>query len=424
MTDFQLLTEFRQSRSPQAFSMLVDRHIGWIYATARRRVRDEHLAHDVAQAVFLLLSENCKKIRDPDRLSAWLLQTTVYASNHAIREESRRRKRERIVATAHTEAEVAEDRSILSQQVSLVEEAVGKLKEADRSLITVRFYQGRSLADLGAELGISPEAARKRLDRALQRLRERLGGEAFANSLGTALAAITSSGAAGPLNVNSTVRATSRAISISKGVSHMLLRNRIRKTVAMTCITLAVGAGAVLAFHNPSQQDNHAALTSALDASTSASHRRSIIIPKSVMIASDDGSKLTGYSKISGKWAQVDGKGFSIDGMIGSGDVMLYHSDERCYGYSPTMNTWDIIDLPHPLDPQSVVGPAVSSSMAAIAVPGFVYAYTPATGKWTSLATVGDKPAVFVVDTYSVTVEMEGKLYYCDATTGKWTPGF
>ena len=406
--------------------MLMDRHVGWVYAAARRRVRDEHLAHDVAQAVFILLSERAGKLRDLNQLGPWLLQTTAYTSNHAMREESRRRKRERIVAAARAEADPSDERSVaFSSEMAVVENAVEKLGPDDRTLIVLRFYQGMALADVGAELGISQDAARKRVDRALKRLRHRLGrDEQYATVLGPLLAAVAGGGSP-PARPSQTItsinRASPRAVSISKGVSHMLLRNRIKQVAVFASLSLVLGAGIALAFHDADGGEGPPPATAV---KLTQADRRTVENNRGSLIVSPDGTKLTGYSKTTGKWAQVDGKGFTTDRAIVGGSIMIYSAPDRCYAFSPSLGTWSSIDLPPHLDKDHIIGPAISDTMAAVAVPGFVYACSETTGKWETLVTTGDKPAECSVSPGCVTVYASGKVYYCDSTTGKWSPGF
>ena len=85
MTDAQLLEQFVATASQPAFAALVERHIGWVSAVARRRVRDPHMADDVTQAVFILLAQKAKSLTRETVLSAWLFQATRYASMAALR---------------------------------------------------------------------------------------------------------------------------------------------------------------------------------------------------------------------------------------------------------------------------------------------------------------------------------------------------
>ena len=56
-TDGQLIREYVESKSQSAFTELAVRHASWVYSCALRRVRDPHVAEDVAQAVFIVLAK-------------------------------------------------------------------------------------------------------------------------------------------------------------------------------------------------------------------------------------------------------------------------------------------------------------------------------------------------------------------------------
>ena len=62
-TDGQLLGEFIERGTPAAFEQLVRRHMDWVYSCARRMLRDDHMAEDVAQAVFILLLRKARSLR-------------------------------------------------------------------------------------------------------------------------------------------------------------------------------------------------------------------------------------------------------------------------------------------------------------------------------------------------------------------------
>src|SRR5436190_12947815 len=75
---------------------------------------------------------------------------------------------------------------------AVLDEALHELGETDRDALLLRFFEQRDMADVGAGLGASAEAARKRVDRALDRLRAMLarrGITTTAGALGVALSA-------------------------------------------------------------------------------------------------------------------------------------------------------------------------------------------------------------------------------------------
>ena len=75
-----------------------------------------------------------------------------------------------------------------------LEGAVDRLSEQDRRAVVLRFYRSLSLKEVGAAMGIGEEAARKRVERAVGRLREKLvarGVEVEAGALGAMVLAHT-----------------------------------------------------------------------------------------------------------------------------------------------------------------------------------------------------------------------------------------
>src|SRR5690242_17782956 len=94
MDDTTLLKQYVETGSPQAFRQIVQRHMGLVYATALRQVRDKHMAEDVCQAVFIVLARKAHTLSHERVLAAWLMNTAKFASRDAIKAQSRRRKYE------------------------------------------------------------------------------------------------------------------------------------------------------------------------------------------------------------------------------------------------------------------------------------------------------------------------------------------
>jgi RNA polymerase sigma factor (sigma-70 family) len=166
--DSELLCQFVDSRSDQAFAELVRRHMDAVYSAARRQVRDGQLAEDVAQAVFLILARKAAKLQDRDSLAGWLMKTTHLASLDAIKVASRRKRHEQRaaeMAASHPE------RNMPAEISSELDRALARLNEVDRSAITLRFFEGKSIEETADSLGIADSAAAKRVSRAIERLR-------------------------------------------------------------------------------------------------------------------------------------------------------------------------------------------------------------------------------------------------------------
>src|SRR4051812_46065106 len=96
MTDLQLLEQYAERQSEDAFTALVARHLNLVYTAALRQVRSAALAEEIAQSVFTELARNAKRLKSGTILTAWLYQVTRCTAIDVIRRESRRRNRERV----------------------------------------------------------------------------------------------------------------------------------------------------------------------------------------------------------------------------------------------------------------------------------------------------------------------------------------
>lgn len=189
--DFTLLHRFRSDRSDEAFRELVRRHSGPVHAAARRYAGGkESLAEEIAQAVFIEFSRKAPGLTPETVIGGWLQRCVRYKAKEALRAEARRLHRETAAAR------LAPDPGIPPSRVDLtadLDEALDALPGRDRLPLVMRYYEGRSLKEIGEILGISGDAAQKRIQRSLERLRTELahrgmtGGSA---SLAQALAQI------------------------------------------------------------------------------------------------------------------------------------------------------------------------------------------------------------------------------------------
>jgi RNA polymerase sigma factor (sigma-70 family) len=168
-SDIELLRAYACDACDEAFAHLVKRHRDWIFAAARRRLRDDHLADDVTQAVFVLLAEKALKLAKKKRnsLTAWLFHVMHFACARTLRSRSRREQHERQAPTQSRNAVPPIEDALLL----LLEDTIAQLPPIDREAIVRRFYQHQDFAGIGAALNITAEAARKRITRALTNIR-------------------------------------------------------------------------------------------------------------------------------------------------------------------------------------------------------------------------------------------------------------
>jgi len=173
MDDWQLLQAYAKNRSEAAFAELVRLHLDWVFSVALRHVGDPHLAEDVVQSVFVLLARKARDLGPGTLVGGWLFRTTRLVAGHARRAEQRRKTREATACIMSQDTTSPDTDEILWQQLAPhLDQAVAALSDADRSAILLRFYEKMPLRSVGERMGVSEEAAKKRVSRALEKLRD------------------------------------------------------------------------------------------------------------------------------------------------------------------------------------------------------------------------------------------------------------
>ncbi len=222
-----------QDRDGDAFQRIVERHIDFVYATALRQTSDPHIAEDITQAVFLLFSQRAHRLKAGTMVKGWLFNATRYVVANYRRAKARRIFHEREAAVMRSEI-VREDHC--SDILAHLDDAIGGLSEKDRRVLLLRFFEDMPLAALGRMLGISEDAAKKRVARAVERLRHLLvgrGAAATGASLGAILQASTAQAAPTYLakatvdlmrNGGSGSANSHSASTLAKGAAKMMMR--------------------------------------------------------------------------------------------------------------------------------------------------------------------------------------------------------
>src|SRR5882724_13456280 len=167
--DLNLLGEFTRHQSQDAFTALVQRHLGLVYSAALRQVRSPQLAEEVTQSVFIDLARSAARLKPDTILTAWLYQVTRRTAIDVVRREASRQLREQIATEMNALNATAADWTHIEP---LLDEAMHALDDTDRAAVLLRYFENKSLREVGQTLGTSEDAAQKRVSRAVERLRE------------------------------------------------------------------------------------------------------------------------------------------------------------------------------------------------------------------------------------------------------------
>ena len=240
--DHQLLAEFARENSEAAFAALVERRVNLVFSTALRSVGNAHAAEEISQAVFIILARKAKKISQKISLSGWLYQTTRLTAANFLRGEIRRQQREQ---EAYMQSTLNEpDASVWPQIAPLLDDALGKLGETDRNALVLRFFENKSLAEVGAGIGASEDAAKIRVNRALEKLRKIFTKRGVALSATLIAGAVSASSVqAAPVGLAKTISAVAFTKGAAAGGSTLTLVKGALKIMAWTKAKMAVIVG-------------------------------------------------------------------------------------------------------------------------------------------------------------------------------------
>lgn len=190
-TDAELLRRYVVDRAEEAFAELVRRHLNLVYFAALRQLGDDPAAaQDVAQSVFIDLARKARSLSHREVLASWLYTSTRFAATKARRARARRQKNETEAEIMRTQDGNPESATQWESLRPLIDEVVHELAEPDRAAVLLRFFEQRPFTEIGVALRISEDAARMRVERALERLRvslARRGVVSTSAALGTVL---------------------------------------------------------------------------------------------------------------------------------------------------------------------------------------------------------------------------------------------
>jgi len=211
-------------------------------------VRQAALAEEVTQAVFLSLAQHSVRLQGRSSLTAWLYETTRNLSINTVRSEERRRRRECEAATM--KAIIVDESQATWHQLALhLDEAITQLKGVEREVILWRYFEHKTAEQIGVRLGLGPDAAQKRVARAMDHLRAIFAKRGFTNSAAS-LAAILSAEAVKAAPAGLAVA----AIAAAHGLGASLTTNSTQAKIGIAALVAASVTAPIVLQHLANQR--------------------------------------------------------------------------------------------------------------------------------------------------------------------------
>ena len=250
----QFIREAGTAAGQDAFAALVNRHLNLVHSAARRQVRSPELAEEVCQTVFAHLARKAAELKPETVLSAWLYQATRYTAIDVVRREARRQAREQIAFQMSAAHEPTADWTHIEP---LLDEAMQSLEEPDRTALLLRYFENKSLREVGQALGASEDAAQKRVSRAVERLREFFGRRKMTVGASGLVALVSAhavqaapAGLAGTIAAGTVVASAGLSTSTAIAATKTIAMTTLQKTIIGATLAVAVGTGVYEATQN------------------------------------------------------------------------------------------------------------------------------------------------------------------------------
>jgi RNA polymerase sigma factor (sigma-70 family) len=253
--DSELTVRLVEGNTEAALAELVRRYVNLVYSAALRQVGgDTHFAEDVVQIVFARFVCQAASLRNRASLGGWFYTTTHHVAANVVRSERRRKHRDKeaqVMENIKSTAEPGADWSLLQP---VLDHAMHEINQKDRDAIRLRYFERLPVAEVGLRLGVTENAAAKRIERALEKLRARFTRRGI-TSTSIALAAVlegqasvaTPAGLAASVTAVALSGAAVGASGTGLGVFTFMSTAKITVGLVSLAVSLAIGAALIKA---------------------------------------------------------------------------------------------------------------------------------------------------------------------------------
>ena len=162
-----------------AFACLIEKYRKQVHAHAWRKTGDFHIAEDITQEAFLQVYQKLETLEDSTQFSRWLykivnnLCNAWFRKNRVKTESLEETDMSEIETEAYSQYVAAEQAKTTAEaQHDLVKKLLAKLKESDREIITLHYFEEMTSSEIGTHLGVSENTVKSRIRRARQRVKK------------------------------------------------------------------------------------------------------------------------------------------------------------------------------------------------------------------------------------------------------------
>ncbi len=170
--DISCLIENAKDGDERAMTRLITIHKGLVFTIIFRMINDYDVSQELTQETFIKVYLNMRKVKNERHFKSWMC---VIARN-VVRDYLRKAKRHRTISLEDVRELRGHSDIEMTRRRMIIQDALGRLNERDRMLLTLAYYKGLSLAEVGEVMRMSEQNVKVSLHRARKRLRKELEG--------------------------------------------------------------------------------------------------------------------------------------------------------------------------------------------------------------------------------------------------------
>ena len=167
MKDLEVIHSYLETQASLCFSLLYSRYASKIYSKCISLLRDEALAQDATQEIFMKIFLNLARFGEKAKFSTWVYSITY---NFCI-DYLRRKKKEKNIFSDELEkapdiVDEVPDREIMAMEVHKLKVVLEEIPVGDKAVLLMKYQDDMSIKDIAGVLDKSESAVKMKLKRA------------------------------------------------------------------------------------------------------------------------------------------------------------------------------------------------------------------------------------------------------------------
>lgn len=168
MEDDQIISTYLVFQAAECFTIIYDRYVSKVYAKCIALLKDETLAHDATQEIFIKVFMNLSKFGGKSKFSTWLYSITY---NFCIDYIRKRKKQGRIFSdemekTPEPVEEEVSDKEILEIELERLKRVLEQLPVGDKAVLLMKYLDGMQIKEIAEALNKTESAIKMKIKRA------------------------------------------------------------------------------------------------------------------------------------------------------------------------------------------------------------------------------------------------------------------